>query len=209
MTLVEVMVSTVLLSVLTLVLLSSIFAAYSLSAQTRYRDQARYVLTSVSDQFLRAPATDVFHPSLQADGLRDFFAISATPTGKGMSWYGSAQVFVLTPCTGSKTTSAGLVNASVADEALYSDPTTVHGADSAAGLSFLMADYTGRPVQATLTRMVQVIDPATGNIVAGSPTYVASGCILRGDFTLSFLFQNRNFSQSISVLRTIMPPAGK
>ena len=57
-TLVEVMISTLLLTLIGIALLSVLVGAYQVSAKARYRDRARFVIKSFADQFLTQEAID-------------------------------------------------------------------------------------------------------------------------------------------------------
>ncbi len=98
-TLVEVMVSTGLLSIALLAILSGLFYAYNTAAAIRYHDNARFVLKSLGDQFLVMPAQTL------TNGFNPMWAnTSTTPTGTGLSW----QDFNGTSTTTSTGTSTGL-----------------------------------------------------------------------------------------------------
>ena len=57
-TLVEVMVATVLLSMIILGILAVLIGSYRVAAKARYADQARYVIKSFADQFLTQQPLD-------------------------------------------------------------------------------------------------------------------------------------------------------
>jgi Tfp pilus assembly protein PilV len=81
-TLVEVMVATVLLSMIIVGILAVLIGAYRVAAKARYNDHARYVVKSFADQFLTQQTTDA-----NGNTLPLFMATSAT--GYGLSWTNS------------------------------------------------------------------------------------------------------------------------
>lgn len=81
-TLVEVMVATVLLSMIILSILAVLIGAYRVAAKARYNDHARYIVKSFGDQFLTQDTTDALGNTLE-------FFIATTTTGYGMSWTNS------------------------------------------------------------------------------------------------------------------------
>jgi prepilin-type N-terminal cleavage/methylation domain-containing protein len=88
-TLVEVMVATALLTMVGLGILSVLVGAYRVAAKARYRDQARYVVKSLADQFLTqqpADASGNTYPFFQVtqDGLGN-----SVPLGTALKWTNS------------------------------------------------------------------------------------------------------------------------
>ena len=81
-TLVEVMVATVLLSMIILGILAVLIGSYRVAAKARYNDHARYVIKSFADQFLTQQTTDA-----NGNVLPLFMPTSAT--GYGLSWTNS------------------------------------------------------------------------------------------------------------------------
>jgi len=83
-TLVEVMIAAFVVTLATMGILAMLIQAYKMNQAIRYRDAARAMLVSFSDQFIRlAIATD--------DGTGTFvgkplFSIQSTPTGVGLNW---------------------------------------------------------------------------------------------------------------------------
>jgi type II secretory pathway pseudopilin PulG len=82
-TLVEVMVATVLLSMIILGILAVLIGSYRVAAKARYNDHARYVVKSFADQFLTQQTTDGTGETLP------LFLVSTSPTGFGLSWTNS------------------------------------------------------------------------------------------------------------------------
>lgn len=85
-TLAEVMVATVLLTLIILGILQCLIGAYRVAAKARYRDQARYVIKSFADQFLTQDTADssgntltMFKTTVDSNG-------NLTPLGTGLSW---------------------------------------------------------------------------------------------------------------------------
>jgi len=80
-TLVEAIIATLVLGLVSVSILSGLVLAYRTAANTRYRDHARYVLKSIGDQFLTRQAENagVFNP---------LFKVTTGPTGEGLVWQG-------------------------------------------------------------------------------------------------------------------------
>lgn len=167
------MVSMGILVFFTVSLMASMIQAYQIAAKVRVRDQARFVLSTVSDQFLRGPY-------FQGNGstIQPFFTTTASPTGVGMAWQDQLQVFAYPP--------------------LVSDPHYIEG--TASGLAVTIGQSGSQAIAAILTREVSTIDPATGLPAVVTPT--ATGLMVRGTFTLTYTYQSKTYSQSVSVLRT-------
>jgi prepilin-type N-terminal cleavage/methylation domain-containing protein len=184
-TLVEVMVATVLLSMIILGILEVLIGSYRVAAKARYRDHARYVIKSFADQFLTQDAFDgngnllpLFTPTVDSMG-------NATPLGTGMTW---------TNTDGS----AG-----------YSSTTPINDSSNVpvVGLNFyvLLGDNSGAPMTATVQRSVQYIYPQ----VNGGQTLISqnspAGYMLEATFTISYQFlgQTINPPLSISAVRAV------
>jgi prepilin-type N-terminal cleavage/methylation domain-containing protein len=173
-TLVEVMVATVLLSMIILGILQVLIGSYRVAAKARYRDHARYVVKSMADQFLTQQPFDgngntltMFMPTVDASG-------NATPLGTGLTW------------TNSDLT-AGTVSP---------DPLGLY-------FFVKLGDTSGAPIIATVTRSVQYVFPgadgAKSLIVDDQP----QGFILEGDFTITYTYQNVTMGQTITAIRAI------
>jgi type II secretory pathway pseudopilin PulG len=85
-TLVEVMVATVLLTMVGIGILSVLVGSYRVAAKARYRDQARYVIKSYADQFLTQQPSDssgntytMFQVTVDSSG-------NSSPLGTGLTW---------------------------------------------------------------------------------------------------------------------------
>jgi prepilin-type N-terminal cleavage/methylation domain-containing protein len=79
-TLVEVMVATVLLSMIILSILSALIGAYRVAAKARYNDHARYIIKSMADQFL------TMQPTQDLAGNPYPVFSQMTGTGYGLTW---------------------------------------------------------------------------------------------------------------------------
>ena len=79
--LVEVMVASVLLTMAGICFIAALTQAYRMASLIRYENQARYILRSVADQFLIAGTTN---PMLSP---------SSVYTGVGLAWDGDLQIF--------------------------------------------------------------------------------------------------------------------
>ncbi len=73
------MMAMIVLAFVALSIFSGLILAYRTSAQTRYRDHARYVLKSIGDQFLTRQAEN-------AGVMNPLFKVTASPTGDGIIW---------------------------------------------------------------------------------------------------------------------------
>jgi type II secretory pathway pseudopilin PulG len=79
-TLAEVLVATVLLSMVILGVLAVLIGSYRVAAKARYNDQARYVIKSFADQFLTQQSTD------GSGNILPMFAITYAASGYGLTW---------------------------------------------------------------------------------------------------------------------------
>lgn len=82
-TLVEVMMATLILTMVSLGIYVAMIKSYQMSALTRARDDARGVLRSYGDQFLRLQTTDLVGGTAYNRWL---FNITPGPTGQGLTW---------------------------------------------------------------------------------------------------------------------------
>lgn len=112
-TLVEVMVGTVLFLIAALGIFSGLIYAYRLAAETRYRDHARFILKSLSDEFLVQKSED------ETGELKTMFVPTENATGLGLLWQGTeGQAAGLTVTLGS-TTGSPISDALVTREVTY------------------------------------------------------------------------------------------
>jgi type II secretory pathway pseudopilin PulG len=157
-TLVEVMVATVLLSMIILGILAVLIGSYRVAAKARYNDHARYIIKSFADQFLTQQTTDA-----NGNILPLFMATSAT--GYGLSWTN----------TDGSVSSGGTVQASA--------PTSIPvllGDNTGAPLT---AQVSRTVWYLYTTGGAGVIGQTTSIPQTGS-----AGYILRADFTISYNF---------------------
>jgi len=105
------MIATLVLAFLVLSIFTGLIFSYRLSAHTRYRDHARYVLKSVGDEFLTRQAEDA------SGTLKPLFALTTSPTGRGVSWRGVYGDSMPNPNAGLKVT-LGTSTGAVIDDAL-------------------------------------------------------------------------------------------
>jgi prepilin-type N-terminal cleavage/methylation domain-containing protein len=179
-TLVEVMVATVLLSMMILGILQVLVGSYRLSAKARYNDHARYIIKSFADQFLTQQTT---YPTGALGGQVLPFFVPTSSTGVGLTW-------VSTSPNGSQTTYTGNTMSATSSSTPPGPGLQVPLSDSSTG---------EKPIYATVSYQVWNINPATGQ--PSALVTVAAGALLRADFTVSFPMNGRTVSQTISVLR--------
>lgn len=79
-TLIEVMIAVVVLSLTMLGILGGLFFSYKTAAGVRYHDNAHVILKSFGDQFLVLPA------QTSTGGFKPMWATTTAPTGVGLSW---------------------------------------------------------------------------------------------------------------------------
>jgi prepilin-type N-terminal cleavage/methylation domain-containing protein len=175
-TLVEVMVATVLLSMIILGILSVLIGSYRVAAKARFNDHARYVIKSLSDQFLTQQTTDtsgntltMFQTTVDPNAGPNFG--NQTPLGTGVSWTNSDG-------------STGTLTA------------------GSYGYNVLLGDNTGAPVTATVTRSVWYLYDSTGQPTLLSQNKSA-GYMLEGDFTITYPVFGRTQSQTITNVRAV------
>jgi hypothetical protein len=107
------MVGTVLFLIAALGIFSGLIYAYRLAAETRYRDNARYILKSLGDEFLVQRSED------DLGGIKIMFAPTESATGLGLLWQGNeGEESGLTVTLGTNT-GAPIANALVTREVTY------------------------------------------------------------------------------------------
>jgi type II secretory pathway pseudopilin PulG len=173
-TLVEVMVATVLLTLMILGILQVLIGAYRVAAKARYRDHARCVIKSFADQFLTQDTADssgntltMFKTTVDSSG-------NATPLGTGLTW---------TNADGS----AGTLSIDAIGAYFY----------------VKLGDTTGAPITATVTRQVSYIYPGSGQTTLVTQSEPA-GYLLEGDFTINYNFLGQAMPpQTIVAVRAV------
>ncbi|WP_162525162.1 type IV pilus modification PilV family protein [Rariglobus hedericola] len=181
-TLVEVMVATILLTMLMAGLLMALVQSYRLSAETRIRNEVRFALRSMADQFLLNSIPYTAAAELVANPPTPLFKFAATPTGEGLSWRKDLNVFTVKPTT--------------ADSDVY-----INGTSS--GLTVPMGAASGAPINVVFTRSVIRISPSTGTEMTPDLANSPAGFLLRADFSARFTILGRPLTQSITVLRSV------
>jgi prepilin-type N-terminal cleavage/methylation domain-containing protein len=178
-TLVEVMVATVLLSMIILGILQVLIGSYRVAAKARYNDHARYVIKSMADQFLTQQTFDnngntltLFQPTVDGGG-------NLTPLGTGLTWTNSDG-------------SAGTLSTDSLGRYFY----------------VKLGDNSGAPITATVTRTVQYLYPYPSGQPTLDTQSAPPGYLLQGVFAITFQFPaNSNppttLSQSITVVRSV------
>jgi prepilin-type N-terminal cleavage/methylation domain-containing protein len=173
-TLVEVMIATMVFTMGILGVYAMMLKSYELVTLSRHRDNARAVLLSFADQFLRLQTTDTIAGSSVTRGL--FVPHSAT--GLGLTW---------TDTTGN-----------VVDGNLYPNPPYMP-----VTLGNSIDNTQGSQVRAHVSRTVTLLDPTTGLPVAGTmPTPTAAGYMMQATFTITYPVNGRTQTESIIVARS-------
>jgi len=109
----EAMLSSVILLFLVIAVFSGLMYSYRLSAHTRYRDHARFVLKSIGDEFLVQKAEET-------DGsLKPLFTPTVAATGQGLAWQGSSGTTDGLAVTLGTSTGALITNAVVTRDVTY------------------------------------------------------------------------------------------
>jgi prepilin-type N-terminal cleavage/methylation domain-containing protein len=161
-TLVEVMVATVLLSMIILGILQVLIGSYRVAAKARYQDHARYVVKSMADEFLTQDPFDhaaggtifpMFQPTVDNAG-------NAAPLGTGMVWTNSDGTPGVTSNPG--------------------DPFAQY-------FYVKLGDTSGAPITATVTRQVWYVYAATGQPTLIN-TNAPGGWMLRADFVITYSY---------------------
>lgn len=168
------MVATVLLSLIAVSLLSVLINAYRVGAKARYRDHARYVIKSFAEQFMTQITTD----SSQNGAIYTMFQPTvnsvtgdAMPKGTGMSWTNSDG-------------SAGIVSTD-AQQSYF---------------TVMLADTSGTPIPAQVTRAVAYLYPTTGVTTLVNQNS-AGGSLLQGTFSISYAYLGTTQTDSIIAIR--------
>jgi type II secretory pathway pseudopilin PulG len=176
-TLAEVMVATVLLTLMMASILGAMISAYRIAARARFADHARYIVKSLADQFLTQQTTDTSGNTLTMFTV----TIGASsgvfqPLGTGMTW---------TNADGSSTTPSTDANQSY--------------------LPVQLGDTLGakNPIVAHVTRAVEYIATANGSPTQINQTE-AAGVMLVGTFSITYTIGNDPpSSYSMSVVRAV------
>jgi prepilin-type N-terminal cleavage/methylation domain-containing protein len=176
-TLVEVMVATVLLSMMILGILQVLIGSYRVAAKARYSDHARYIIKSMADQFLTQQTFDqnggtftLFQPTVDGGG-------NLTPLGTGLSW---------TNTDGS--------------------PGTLSGDSLGLYFYVKLGDNSGAPITATVTRTVQYLYPYPSGQPTLVTQAQPAGYLLQAIFSISFPFpasSTTTLTQNITVVRSV------
>jgi type II secretory pathway pseudopilin PulG len=167
------MVATVLLSLIAVSLLSVLVNAYRVGAKARYRDHARYVIRTFAQQFLTQSATTDL-----SSNTYPLFTVTvnsvtgaAMAKGTGMSWTNSDG-------------SPGIVSP---------DPQQSY-------MTVLLADTTGTPIPAQVTRQVAYVYTSTGATTL-VPQNSAAGQLLQGTFAISYPYLGVTQTDQIIAIR--------
>jgi prepilin-type N-terminal cleavage/methylation domain-containing protein len=193
--LIEVMVATVLFSVIALSVTAGMIQAFKILARARYYDRAANVLRSVAEQFQGAKLRDV---TAHADGTlwKDLFRPTpGGPTGVGMAWLNTSQTFLYPNAVDNLTAS----DYSLGVAAGLSVPLKTAGATDQEA-----------PI-ATLTRDVDfVVFNVAGNALTTAfsytePSVEVGGVVLRGRFAIQYDYLGRTETITATVLRNRNP----
>ncbi len=172
-TLVEVMIATMVFTMGILGVYAMMIKSYELVTLSRHRDNARALLLSFSDQFLRLQTTDQNPLPNQPPILRPLF--NTTGAGSdGLAW----------------TDSMGVHHTPNAGDPYF----TVLLGDSG-------DSSVGSQVPARVSRTVTYVD--TAGVPAGSAIPAAAGWLLQGTFTISYEISGKTQTQSITVARSV------
>jgi prepilin-type N-terminal cleavage/methylation domain-containing protein len=172
-TLLEVLVAMSVFTVVTIGIYTTLIQSYQLVGSARLRDNARAVLESFGDQFLRLETTDLVQPG-NVVTIRPFFQIYTVPTGVGLSWTDQAG----NTTTG---TAQGL-------------PVTLVGAGGNTVIA--MVTETVRDLDDTFPPT-----SSTGSLRSGT-VYTAAGRMLTAQFTITYTLGNRVRTQTLTVARS-------
>jgi type II secretory pathway pseudopilin PulG len=170
------MVATVLLSMIILGILSVLIGSYRVAAKARYNDHARYIIKSLSDQFLTQQTTDtsgntltMFQVTVDPNPGPNFG--NQTPLGTGITWTNS-------------------------------DNSTGYMTAGSYGYQVLLGDNTGAPITATVTRSVWYLYDSNGQTTLLTQNKTA-GYMLEGDFTITYPLFGGTQTQTISNVRAV------
>jgi prepilin-type N-terminal cleavage/methylation domain-containing protein len=183
-TLVEVMVATVLLAVLMVGMLLALVQSYRIAAEVRIRNEIRYVLRSMSDQFMvNSIPTSVEPADLVDTPPTPFFKYSTVPTGEGLSWRTDLNTFIVKPA---------------------SSASSVYINGTADGLTVPLGRSSGTPVNVTFTRRLVRVAVLPGQAAPSQTANEASaGFMLQADFSARFSILGRQLSQSVTLVRSV------
>ena len=183
-TLVEAMVATVVFTMSTIGIYTMLIKSYQMSALARCRDEARAVLRTYSDQFLRLETTAevtvpanplTATPETKATYNRWLFNPTSGPSGRGMVW-------------------GALNDGNTSTDGHIPDPVV---GDAYLPITLGTGSHT---VPAKLTRDVSYVTASTG-ATSGSQQIGPAGFIIRATFAVSYSLGGKNYSQSVTVVR--------
>jgi len=174
-TLVEVMIAAAVLVIALLGFLGATVRSYYLTAEVRHHDQARALLQSFADEFMRRPVTTGISPNVT---IVPFFQdTNSLRTGLYLNWNGisGTETGLIIPLGG------GIPNPD--------DPT----------YAGIVAEK--KPIFVTVTRLVQHIQPSDGTTVA-TPVITAAGRMISAEFQVTYKANGRQQVESLTILRT-------
>ena len=154
----EAMLSSVILLFLVIGTFSGLMYSYRLSAHTRYRDHARYILKSFGDEFLVQKAEE-------SDGsLKPLFTPTASATGQGLTWQGASGTTGGLAVTLGTSTGALITDAVVTREVTYLSSTGTAASSPPASTAGLLLrgdfrisySYNGKALEQTVSLVRRV-----------------------------------------------------
>jgi type II secretory pathway pseudopilin PulG len=173
-TLVEVMVATTLLTMVGLGILSVLVGAYRVAAKARYRDQARYVIKSLADQFLTQQPADLSGNTYTLFQVTTDSSGNSAPLGTGLSWTNSDG-------SGCQMDPSGLF---IPVQLASNSGITTNGLNG---------------ITAKVTRKVSYVASDGSATLIYSPQ--PAGNLLEGDFTITYPYLGQTISETISATR--------
>lgn len=176
-TLVEAMIATLIFVMFTLGVYALIIQSYNMTARIRYRDDARAMLQTFVDQFVRLQTT-TFVETTQTSYTRWLFNPTGTggPTGSGLRW------------------------GALCDEDAYNNPLP----DPVPSDLAVTLGGDKAPITAHVTREVHYVLPtgATSNSLTGT-SVTSAGWLITGRFAISYVANGRTETASMTVIRSV------
>jgi type II secretory pathway pseudopilin PulG len=176
-TLVEAMIATLIFVMFTLGVYALIIQSYNMTARIRYRDDARAMLQTFADQFVRLQTT-TYVEATKTSYTRWMFNPTGTnaPTGLGLRW------------------------GALCDEDAYNNPLP----DPVPGDLTVTLGGDKTPITAHVTREVYFVLPTgeTSTTLSGS-SVTAAGWLIAGKFSINYVANGRAETASMTVVRSV------
>lgn len=164
------MVASVIIVLISMGALAVLSRAYQIVAHARIRDNARVILKTYGDQFLRLQTTERANSGITY--TRWLFNVTPGPTSQGLRW--------------------GELSDDPTSTVMSTDPLTIQ-----------LRGNGDTSTPAVVTRNVVYVNPTTGETSTTNRFTRAAGYYLQGVFTVTYTFEGKQRSESLTFLRAV------